>query len=120
MAIKRAKISAQIYKQLDRKGLLKDIQILRSGLNDFEEPITNQDVCKIKGYYHRNNLKLYTTTSDGATLTSGYEERLLVIINDESKKIKQDDYFTLDNVKYKIIDLGDVEGIVFDMSLERK
>lgn len=117
--IKRAKISQKIYKQLEKKGLLKNINILRGRKNVFSEKASDLYVCTIKAYYYKNNLKLTLENDDAATVNRGNEDKLLVTFNDESKKIKQDDYFTLDNVKYKIIELGNVEDIIFDMSLER-
>jgi hypothetical protein len=113
------KISLKIYNQLDKKGLLKSINILRIDGNVFGEKGNDLFVCAIKAYYHRNNLKITLQSNESASLNRGYEDRLLVTVNDESKKIMKDDYFILDSVKYKIIDLGNVEDIVFDMSLER-
>lgn len=118
-AINRAKISAKLYNQLDKKGLLKSINVLRNGKNAFKEKVNDLYVCTIKGYYHKNNLKLTLSFGEAATVNHGNEDKLLVVVNDESKKIQKDDYFILDNVKYKIIELGNVEDIIFDMSLER-
>lgn len=117
--INRAKISEKIYNQLEKKGLLKEVIILRIGTNAYKEKKEDLYVCTIKGYYYKNNLKLTLSFGDAATVNHGNEDKLLVTFNDESKKIKKDDYFTFDNVKYKIIELGNVEDIIFDMSLER-
>ena len=117
--INRAKVSKKVYKQLERKGLLKEIKILRTGVNAYKEKKEDLYVCTIKGYYYKNNLKLTLAFGEAATINHGNEDKLLVVVNDESKKIKKDDYFILDNVKYKIIELGNVEDIIFDMSLER-
>ncbi|EES51015.1 hypothetical protein NE172_02075 [Clostridium botulinum] len=117
--INRAKVSVKIYKQLEKKGLLKSVNILRNDVNVFNERVTDLYVCTIKAYYYKNSLKLTLQSGEASSLTSGYLDKLLVTNNDESKKIKQDDYFTLDGVKYKIIELGNVQDIVFDMSLER-
>jgi hypothetical protein len=117
--LNRAKISLKVYTQLDSKGLLKSINILRNGENAYKEKVSDLYVCTIKAYYYKNNLKVTFINGDAATVNQGNEDKLLVTNNDESKKIKQDDHFILDNVKFKIIDLGDVQGIVFDMSLER-
>lgn len=117
--INRAKISAKIYKQLERKGLLKEIKILRSGLNAFKEKQEDLYVCTIKGYYYRKENKVNIKSEEGATVNTNYYDKLLVIYNESSIKIKQDDYFTLDGVKYKIVDTGNIENIVFDMFLDR-
>ena len=117
--INRAKISLKIYKQLDKKDLLKSIIILRDDENAFKEKVNDLYVCTVKGYYYKNNLKITFISADAASLNKGYEDKLLVVNNDESKKMRKDDYFTLDGVKYKILELGNVEDIVFDMSIER-
>ncbi|NFR85395.1 MULTISPECIES: hypothetical protein [unclassified Clostridium] len=117
--INRAKVSVKIYKQLEKKGLLKSINVLRTDVNAFNEKVNDLYVCTIKAYYYRNNIKTILQSSEAASLNTGYEDKLLVTNNDENIKIQKDDYFTLDSVKYKIIELGNVQNIVFDMSLER-
>jgi len=117
--INTTKIGEKIYKKLEKKGLLKSINILRNGENAFKEKSSDLYVCTIKSYYYKSNLKLTLKNGDAATVNRGHEDKLLVTFNDESKKIKQDDYFILNDIKYKIIDLGNVEDIIFDMSLER-
>ncbi|WP_096635821.1 hypothetical protein [Clostridium cochlearium] len=117
--INRGKISKQIYKQLEKKGLLKEVKILRNGKNAYGEKLEDLYVTTIKGYYYRKENKINISSDTGATINTNYYDKLLVAYNEESKKIKQDDYFTLDGTKYKIIDTGNVEDIVFDMYLNR-
>ncbi|MBM7869303.1 hypothetical protein JOC70_000772 [Clostridium pascui] len=117
--INREKISSKIYKQLERKGLLKSIKILRCDVNAFNEKVDNLYVCTIQAYYYRNDIKITIQSFEGASLNRGYEDKLLVSNSDESRKIRKDDYFILDGVKYKILDLGNVENIIFNMTLER-
>ncbi|EKQ52757.1 MULTISPECIES: hypothetical protein [unclassified Clostridium] len=117
--LNRGKISEKIYKQLDRKGLLKEIKILRCGPDIYKENLEELYVCTIKGYYYRDESKMILSSREAATLNSKYYDKLLISYNDESKKIKQDDYFILDNIKFKIIDTGNIEDIVFDMWLSR-
>ncbi|MBV1816858.1 hypothetical protein ACIR03_02720 [Clostridium cochlearium] len=118
--INRGKISKQIYKQLEKKGLLKEIKVLRNGKNAYGEKLEDLYVTTIKGYYYRKENKINISSDTGATINTNYYDKLLVAYNEESKKIKQDDYFTLDGTKYKIIDTGNVEDIIFDMILERR
>ncbi|CDI49177.1 hypothetical protein [Clostridium tetani] len=115
----RGKISRQIYKQLEKKGLLKEIKILRNGKNAYGEKLEDLYVATIKGYYYRKENKINISSDTGATINTNYYDKLLVTYNEESKKIKQDDYLTLDGIKYKVIDTGNVENIVFDMYLNR-
>lgn len=117
--INRAKISKKVYKQLERKGLLKEIKILRMGKNAYGEKLEDLYVATIKAYYYREKSKINISSDSGATVNINYYDKLLTAFNEESKKIKQDDYFTLDGAEYKIIDTGNVEDIVFDMHLNR-
>lgn len=117
--INRAKISERIYKQLERKGLLKEIKILRNGKNVYGEKLEDLYVTTVKAYYYKEKSKINIGADTGATININYYDKLLVAYSEESKKIKQDDYFALDNIKYKIIDTGNVENIVFDMHLNR-
>jgi len=117
--INRAKISEKIYKQLEGKGLLKSINVLRTDVNVYKEKVNDLYVCTIKAYYYKSTVKITLQSNESASLNTGHQDKLLVMNNDESKKIHKDDYFTLDDVKYKILELGNVENIVFDMSLER-
>lgn len=117
--LNRAKISINIYKQLERKGLLRDIRILRNKKNVFGENNGPLEVCNVKGYYYKKNNKLSISTNTGATTNRNYNDKLLLIINEDSLKINKDDYFLLDNISFKIIDPNNIEDLVFDMYLER-
>ncbi|MBU3205131.1 hypothetical protein [Clostridium algidicarnis] len=117
--INRTKISKKVYKQLERKGLLREIKILRIGKNAYGEKLEDLYVTTIKAYYYKEKSKINISPDTGATVNINYYDKLLTAYDEENKKIKQDDYFTLDEVKYKIIDTGNVENIVFDMRLDR-
>jgi hypothetical protein len=117
--IDRARIAEKLYKQLEKKGLLKEIKILRSDLNAYKERADNLYVCTIKAYFHREEARVEAESVEAATINKLYNNKLLVCYNDESLKIKQDDYFTLEGKKYKIIDTGNVENIILDMYLQR-
>lgn len=117
--INRAKISLKIYKQLERKGLLKEVKILRSGENAYGEKLEDLYVTTIMVYYYRKENKINISSDTGAAVNANYSDKLLVTFNEESKKIKQDDYFVLNNIKFRIVDPNNVENIVLDMYLDR-
>lgn len=117
--INRGKISRKIYKELENKGLLKEIRILRSKADAFNEKLEDLYVCTIKGYYYKDAAKVVLNSREAATLNNKYYDKLLICCNEESKKIQRDDYFMLDELKLKIIDTGNIEDIVFDMWLSR-
>lgn len=117
--IDRAKISEKLYKQLDKKGLLREIKVFRIGQNAYGEKIEELYVATIKAYYYRENKKIVINANISGTVNNNYCDKLLVNYNKESDKLKRDDYFILDDVKYKIADTGNVENIILDMYLER-
>jgi hypothetical protein len=118
--INRTKISKQILKSLTDKGLMKDIIIFRKGSNAFKEKKEDLYVVSLKGYYHKGNSNsLNFNIVDGGKLSNPGEEKLLLVYNDDSLKVLKNDYFILDDVKYEITDKGNVENIIFDMSLRR-
>lgn len=117
--LNRAKISLKIYNQLLKKGLLKEIKIYRIEANDFGEKLNDSYVCTVKGYYYLQDRRINIFSNESATVNTNYNEKLLITFNDISQKIKRDDYFVLNNIKYMIIEPGNVENIILDMSIKR-
>ncbi|KEI12790.1 hypothetical protein FDJ70_07595 [Clostridium botulinum] len=117
--INRKKISLKIYKQLEKKGLLKEIQIFRIGKNAFGETEEKLFVCNVKAFYYRKDTKINYLINTSGTINKQYNDKLLVGFSEESQKIRKDDFFVLQNDTFKIIDTGNIEDIVFDMYLER-
>ncbi|MCC5424020.1 hypothetical protein [Clostridium botulinum] len=115
----RGKISKKIYEQLEKKGLLRKIKVLRIDKNAFKEKLDEVYVCTIKGYYYRNNSNIITTSMEGLEFNNLYNDKLLITYNDVSSKIQKDDYFILDGTKYEIVDTGNIQNLVFDMILNR-
>ncbi|WP_142415410.1 hypothetical protein [Hathewaya massiliensis] len=117
--INRSKISKKLYKQLEKKGLLKEIKVFREEKNNFKEKTGELYVCTIKGYYYRKENDVVINTGEGATLNNLYKDRLLVAYDDISSKIEKDDYFSLNNERFLVVDPGNVENIVLNMYLDR-
>ncbi|MBC2579991.1 hypothetical protein [Clostridium sp. DJ247] len=129
--INKIKISKQILKALTSKGLMKDVVIFRDDKNYYGENKEGLYVTTVKGFYHKGNSISFNLT-ESASITTNSQEKLLVIYDENSLKIKVNDYFfieqrefeednkTLKKEKYTILDKGDIEGIVYDMFLERR
>ncbi|ADK16176.1 hypothetical protein [Clostridium ljungdahlii] len=113
----------RIRKQLIRKvtPFMKEVKILRQGKNIFGEKYEDDYVCTVKGYYHTGgtSINVVNDSSDAANLNKNYQDMFLLIVDDEVKKIKEYDYFKLDDVMYEIIDKGNIEDIVWDTYLKR-
>lgn len=122
MSINTKAISEKIAVSLNNNGINKPITIYRQGVNEFNEPLGEIEVCTVSGYLRECKNKQTNLTinlSDGGKLVNRYKEKLLVSSNINSRKIKENDIFYYENKKYKIIDLGNNMDIVFDMALER-
>lgn len=76
----------------------------------------------MKGYYHvgSTSINIVNNSTEAANLNRNYQDRFLLIVDDEVKKIKEHDYFKLDDIMYEIIDEGNIEDIVWDTYLKRK
>ena len=113
----------RIRRQLVRKvtPFMKEVKILRQDENIFGEKQEDQYVCTVKGYYHTGgtSINVVNDSSDAANLNKNYQDRFLLIVDDEVKKIKEHDYFKLDDAMYEIIDKGNIEDIVWDTYLKR-
>lgn len=113
------KIKPKIQKVINK--FPTQVEILRDGKNEFGEPTTGELVCSVKGFYHEGNNMIRAITTDKGEVKRNKQKSLMVIYDDETIKIKENDYFLLDNIKYKIKDLGNQNrlNIYFDMLLER-
>lgn len=114
----------RIRNQLTKKitPFMKDVIILRTGKNIFGEYEEDQYVCNIKGYYHigSTSVNIVNNSTEAANLNRNYQDKFLMIVDDEVKKIEEHDYFKLDDVMYEIIDKGNIQDIVWDTYLRRK
>lgn len=118
--LNRGKIAAKIYNQLDKKGLLTEVTILRVGKNLFNEKSEDTFVCTIKGFYHKGNSYMEKDTEESTSFVKNNEEQFLVVFNDTSALIQENDYFNLNGINYLIVDKGNVHEIIYDMYLKRK
>lgn len=112
------KIKPKIQKVIDKFPTYVDIY--RDAKNEFEEPNGKDLVCSVKGFYHEGNTQISAITTDKGKVKRSKQMVLMVIYDEDTIKIKENDYFLLDNVKYVIRDKGNQNrlNIYFDMLLE--
>lgn len=106
-----------IEKAIKKFGKL--ITIKRPTLNEFKEPIGDVEVCKVHGFYYRGNNILRVQANVVGEINTSKEEKLMVIMDDNTELLKKGDTFTLNNVKYKLLDLGNSFDLYYDITLER-
>lgn len=119
MSLNTKALSKQIANSLNNNGINKQISIFREKLNEFNEPNGKEKICIVYGYVYEEESKINISVNDGGSIKSKGSDKLLVTNNESSRKIKENDYFSYEDKKYKIIDLGNKMDIVFDMTLER-
>ena len=113
------KIKPKIQKVIDKFPTY--IDIYRDVKNEFGEPVGKDLICSVKGFYHEGNTQISAITTDKGQVKRSKQIFLMVVYDDTTIKIKENDYFSLDDVRYIIRDLGNQNrlNIYFDMLVER-
>lgn len=112
------KIKPKVKKVIDKFPTY--IDIYRDIKNEFGEPGGKDLICSTKGFYHEGNAQITTITTDKGQVKRSKQKFLMVIYDENTIKIKENDYFLLDGIKYTIKDLGNQNrlNIYLDMLLE--
>ncbi len=112
------KIKPKILKVI--KKFPTDVEIFRDVKNEYGEEEGKQLICNVRGFYHEGNNMISAITTDKGEVKRNKQRFLMVVYDDTTVNIKENDYFYLDNVKYKIKDKGNQNrlNIYFDMLLE--
>ena len=113
------KIKPKIQKVIDKFPTYVDIY--RDVKNEFGEPVGKDLICSVKGFYHEGNTQISAITADKGQVKRNKQMFLMVVYDDTSVKIRENDYFLLEDTKYIIKDLGNQNrlNIYFDMLVER-
>lgn len=115
--INKERIKVQVAKAISQDPSVVDVK--RQGVNAFNEPQGEFDVTKITGFFYNGSQSLNINVTTGASTITGRNEKFIVVYDTEGQKIKENDYFILNGIKYKITDLGNLFDICLDMTLER-
>ena len=113
------KIKPKIQKVIDKFPTYVDIY--RDVKNEFGEPGGKDLICSVKGFYHEGNTQISAITTDKGQVNRSKQIFLMVVYDDTTSNIKENDYFLLDDTKYIIKDLGNQNrlNIYLDMLVER-
>jgi hypothetical protein len=114
------KIKPKIQKVINKFPTYVDVY--RDTKNEFNEPTGEKElICEnLKGFYHEGNNMISAITTDKGEVKRNKQKLLMVIYDEETIRLKENDYFELDGVKYSIADLGNQNrlNIYFDMLLK--
>ena len=85
-----------------------------------EETKVKEQVETVLGLFHTSKGYVTKNTSDGGTIKSKGQPKILMIIDEQSINLKQDDVVEINGNVYKLVDKNDILnfGIIYDVSLE--
>lgn len=99
--------------------------VLRSRVNEFNEPCGRDVVAVIRGqYYHggynrgRNEFVSLNMSENGRTMKN-FPEKFMTVIDENTSRLRVGDILALGVQLYEITDLGGNFGVYYDLSLER-
>lgn len=112
------KIKPKVKKVIDKFPTVVDVY--REVKNEFGEPEEEQFICSVTGFYHEGTSQISAITADKGEVKRNKQKFLMVLYDETTINIKENDYFILDNIRFKIKDLGNQNrlNIYLDMSLE--
>ena len=114
------KIKPKITKVINK--FPTNVDIYRDELNEYNEPMNKTFICNVTGFYHESNngTRVDYTRTDKGEISRIPQSYLMVIYDDITVQIKEDDYFYLDDIKYVITSKGNANrlNIYYDMLLE--
>lgn len=96
------------------------VDVYRHKLGDRNEPTGEELVVQLTGLYHKaQNSFISAILAERGETKSRQVEYFMTIIDDDSALVRDGDFFILNDIKYKIVDLGCSQGICYDFALER-
>lgn len=118
MGLNINKIQSRIRKVIQQ--FPSDVVVYRDQFNKYKEPMADPlKVCRVTGFYHKEKSSLNINIGEAGRIVANKKEYLMIILDDEGKKIQEGDWFERNGVKYGIEDLGENFGIYNDMLLKR-
>lgn len=109
----------RLKKQIALSGT--SLTFMRDVLNEYNEPTGESiEIATISGVYHDTfNNHVVRNLHDGATIYRTFEPMFLCL-KDEAGLLNIDDYAIIDDIKYRVNDLKDVNnlGYAIDISFE--
>ncbi|MGM9536080.1 MAG: hypothetical protein ACI3VR_12530, partial [Intestinibacter sp.] len=107
--INKEKIRAKVRKAI--KKLPTTAVIKRAYLNDFgEKTDLLEKICELEGLYHESNNQYgqNITLENKAEVIKEKNLYFLIVCDETAKLIQKDDFLFIENTKYQIKDLGNV------------
>ncbi|RDY22879.1 hypothetical protein CHF27_011205 [Romboutsia maritimum] len=112
------KIKPKIVKAINKlptKAIIK-----RNSVNEFGEPEGEVVICEVTGLFHEGNNQVTSISMDKGEVKRNKQQFLMVVYDDETMKIKENDIAYIDNDKFEIKDLGNQNrmNVYLDLNLK--
>jgi uncharacterized protein YneR len=93
--------------------------VKRNTINEFGEPAGETIICEVVGLFHEGNSSVTQITKDSGVVKKEKQQFLMVIYNDMTINIKENDLVYMENDKFTIQDLGNQNrmNVYFDLKL---
>ena len=118
MSINREHIKNKVIDAIDQ--LPSEGLVLREVLNKFKEKEGYCIVANLKGIlYSETNNKIDIILNNNGVNLNKENKKYLIVFDEEAEKLKQTDIIFIDNLCYKISDIGENLKIYCEMKLEK-
>ena len=114
------KIRPKLLKAITKYGV--DLEVYRTTINDFGE--SNGDntlVTTLKGLYSESNHSINQINVDAGKIKKDKTYKLIVLINDESKKLLEEDLLLIKGTNFKLINISNANmlDVYYELTLKR-
>lgn len=99
------RIKPKIQKAINK--LPTNATVKRCALNEYNEPIEEIVICEVIGLYHDVGETTFTRENKGKVEKEKIPY-LMLVFDEKTKNIKKGDFVYLKNMKYEIMDTGNV------------
>lgn len=117
------KLKPKIQKVVNR--FPTEVSVYREQLDKYKEYVEEVKICDLRGFYHENDSRLnlnITLNEAGVSNPDTSRQYLMVLIDADSKQVKEGDILHLDGEKYiigPIVNFNRLD-IYYDLPLRKK
>ena len=113
------KVTPKIAKTIKKFGV--DVEVFRSELNEFNEPVGEIKVIDFKGLFSESQHSINSRNIDSGQVKKDKTYKLIALIDANTKALKENDIFLIKGVKFKLVNINNANMLdtYFDLTLEK-
>ena len=114
------KVTPKIAKTIKKFGV--DVEVFRSTLNEFNEPVDKVKVIEFRGLFSESQLSINSRNTDSGQVKKDKSYKLIALIDDNTRLLKENDIFLIKGVEFNLININNANMLdtYFDLTLEKK